>query len=82
MDQTVCPCAGPYIIDAFQKIPGNFVSRETLSLTCFQTGDGGVVRMNPNHSSHYLSGGPNLNLLDNMLMAAGFQVNPLSTSGN
>lgn len=31
--------------------------------------------MNPNHP-HYagLGGGPNLNLLDNMLMAAGFQV--------
>ena len=33
-------------------------------------------RMNPNHTTpHYLgSTGPNLNLLDNMLMAAGFQV--------
>lgn len=31
--------------------------------------------MNPNHTTpHYLGGGPNLNLLDNMLMAAGFQV--------
>lgn len=30
--------------------------------------------MNPNHTTpHYLGGGPNLNLLDNMLMAAGFQ---------
>ena len=32
--------------------------------------------MNPNHP-HYAGlggGGPNLNLLDNMLMAAGFQV--------
>ena len=35
------------------------------------------LRMNPNHTTpHYLgSTGPNLNLLDNMLMAAGFQVN-------
>ena len=36
--------------------------------------------MNPNHTTpHYLgSTGPNLNLLDNMLMAAGFQVEDLS----
>ena len=30
--------------------------------------------MNPNHHPYGLGGGPNLNLLDNMLMAAGFQV--------
>lgn len=29
--------------------------------------------MNPNHHPYSLGGGPNLNLLDNMLMAAGFQ---------
>merc|ERR1719278_922290 len=29
--------------------------------------------MNPNHHPYGLGGGPNLNLLDNMLMAAGFQ---------